>query len=542
MPAVTDKQRASMRTALVRAGLMAEDATVSDEHLQQLIESCGDPSANQAQDELPADFVRAPGVELLALDRAPLSMRSIDGDGRLHVRGTNISKACVNEYLGQEIPGCDELGLEPTRLYRLWRHPDELKKAVNTFHRIPVLDLHEPVEAKDHKQKLVIGTTGSDAYFEAPYLKSSIAFWTQGAIDDIDADERKELSSAYRYRADMTPGVTPEGELYDGVMRDIVGNHVALVKQGRAGPDVVVGDSMESLMAKTIKMTRFGYTVSTILASLLKPKMAADAALDTRPILAKLTIKNFAQTKPKLLEAIKPKLAKDAKAADIAALVDALEKNDVEKGDEEIDVPVQPSITDPLTESMDSEEGGIKAYLKGKLSEEDYAEACKMLGGANDEDDKDDDDKKDDDKADVDVEVNEDADPDKDDDKDDDKKEKPVDKKAMDAAIQAAVARERENNKAVREAEEFVRPWVGKIAIAQDSALGVYQTALDMLGVKDAKKIDSVVACRAVLEVKAKPGDKTVTTVTRDDAPAMDAAAVESFQKRFPGASRISLG
>ncbi len=40
----------------------------------------------------------------------------------------------------------------------------------------------------------------------------------------------------------MTPG-TYAGVRYDGVMRDIAANHVALVRKGRAGPDVVVGDS-----------------------------------------------------------------------------------------------------------------------------------------------------------------------------------------------------------------------------------------------------------------------------------------------------------
>jgi hypothetical protein len=48
----------------------------------------------------------------------------------------------------------------------------------------------------------------------------------------------------------MTPGVSPQGEKYDGVMRDIVGNHVALVKEGRAGADVVVGDSKLQLKRK----------------------------------------------------------------------------------------------------------------------------------------------------------------------------------------------------------------------------------------------------------------------------------------------------
>ncbi len=48
----------------------------------------------------------------------------------------------------------------------------------------------------------------------------------------------------------MTPG-SYNGEAYDGVMRDIAGNHVALVVQGRAGADVLVNDSAKVLNTNT---------------------------------------------------------------------------------------------------------------------------------------------------------------------------------------------------------------------------------------------------------------------------------------------------
>ena len=66
--------------------------------------------------------------------------------------------------------------------------------------------------------------------------------WGKEGIDDIESKEKVELSASYRYRADMTPGEF-EGEAYDGVIRDIRGNHVATVPEGRAGPDVLVADA-----------------------------------------------------------------------------------------------------------------------------------------------------------------------------------------------------------------------------------------------------------------------------------------------------------
>jgi uncharacterized protein len=179
--------------------------------------------------------------DAMAFDRA--SVRSTDQDGRLHVELTPISKACVNEYLGKEIPGWEELGLDPEKIYRLLRDPKELEKAVPTFNNIQLLDEHEPVNVEKPEKDMVCGATGTDAVFEAPYLKNSLVVWTAEAIEGIESKQVREISSAYHYVPDMTPG-TYEGESYDGVMREIRGNHVALVSRGRAGPDVVVADGL----------------------------------------------------------------------------------------------------------------------------------------------------------------------------------------------------------------------------------------------------------------------------------------------------------
>ena len=184
------------------------------------------------------------GSSMLAFDR---SLRSKDVDGRLHIERCNISKAVVNPYLGSEIPGFKELGLNPGQTYYMLRDPEELKKAAPTFNNLPVLLHHIPVTADDPQQDLVVGTTGSDAEFDAPYLCTSMAIWTAEAITLIETEQQQQLSSAYRYDPDMTPGVH-EGVRYDGVMRNIVGNHVALVEVGRAGPDVVVSDEEISTM------------------------------------------------------------------------------------------------------------------------------------------------------------------------------------------------------------------------------------------------------------------------------------------------------
>jgi uncharacterized protein len=135
-----------------------------------------------------------------------MDQRRIDHDGRLHVDTSNLSKAAVNPYRGEEIPYWNQLGLAPKKVYMLLRHPDELKRAVDSFNGLPILDTHVPMDADSHLPYLVIGTTGTNSKFEAPYLKNAISLWTRDAIDGVHSGGKKQLSCAYSYLPDMTPG------------------------------------------------------------------------------------------------------------------------------------------------------------------------------------------------------------------------------------------------------------------------------------------------------------------------------------------------
>lgn len=226
--------------------------------------------ADRAEAEKQAAAAHANGYagdSAIAFDR---SVRHFDVDGRLHVDKTNISKATVNPYYGKEIPYD---GLQPDRVYQMLRHPDELAKAADTFRNLPLLIEHVPVSAADHRPDLVVGTTGSDVSFDGKYLTCSLSIWDDTAIAGVESREQTELSSAYRYVADMTPG-TFEGMPYDGIMRQIVGNHVALVNVGRAGKDVVVADSNPF---KEIDMKK-NVAISAVLAALVANSIAADSA------------------------------------------------------------------------------------------------------------------------------------------------------------------------------------------------------------------------------------------------------------------------
>lgn len=439
----------------------------------------------------------------LALDRA--TVRSIDKDGRLHVATSHISKATVNGYLGSEIPDYEALRLDPNRTYYLLRDPRELEKAVTTFNNLPILREHVPVNSEAPMQELVIGSTGTDAAFASPYLDNSAVIWCQDDIDDIEAERKCQWSCAYHYRADMTPGVF-SGLRYDGIMRDIVGNHVALVDEGRAGPDVVVGDHLPGAL-KMLKSRR-ALMLSGAVAALVAPKIAQDKKLDLTSVLKGYSAKTKGDRDKlagRIVEAVKPMLAQDGDVAvaDVVAIIAAVEgAEDVPEAQDEITEAAPPPPGGEAPTAADGDDDAlarVMSFLEGKLSEEDSASLAKLIAGE--------------------------AGPAEDEDPDD--KGKPP---AMDAA---AIARTVGRTVAeLRDAERLVEPIIGKVTVAQDSAAAIYRLALDHAKV-DHKGITDPKALRAMVTMIPKP-DGTTPPV------AMDHATVQSdFRARFPGAGQL---
>jgi hypothetical protein len=139
--------------------------------------------------------------------RVVASARSIDLDGRLRVALTPVSKATVSEYLGSEIPGATELGLDPQATYAMFRPPAELRKAASTMNGVPVLSQHVPMNATTFDPAAVVGACLDDAVFEPPYLRCSIIVWDGAAIKGIEDGSARELSAGYAYMPEMRPGV-----------------------------------------------------------------------------------------------------------------------------------------------------------------------------------------------------------------------------------------------------------------------------------------------------------------------------------------------
>ena len=189
-------------------------------------------------------------MNTLLFDATP-SVRSKDENGFLHVALTPISKATVNPYLGREIEGSAAHGFKPDSIYYGLRDPQELEKAAGTFNGLPLLLEHHPTDAENLPKEWVVGSMGTDAVYEKPYLKNSMTVTDAQAIGYIEDGTAKEISCSYRFTPDFTAGTYTEADgsevHYDFIMRDIRGNHVALVPEGRAGHDVHVADSGDAV-------------------------------------------------------------------------------------------------------------------------------------------------------------------------------------------------------------------------------------------------------------------------------------------------------
>jgi hypothetical protein len=428
--------------------------------------------------------------------------RRYDADGRLHILRTPISKATVNPYYGREIPDADKLGLEPERVYYLLRDPGELAKAAPSFARNQLMFVHTPVSADDPKQDSIAGTIGSDVEFQAPYLIADLCIWDVEAIAGVETDTVRELSASYRYRADMTPGMY-EGQRYDGVMRDIQGNHVALVKSGRAGSDVMAADSKLEMKMET----KFGKALYAILCA-ASPKLAADSAL--KPLVIGLTRKQCD------LRALEPKLlAMDAelrKPETLAAMQAAKDAESEEETEAEKKAREEKEKAAKDKKAKDGKRGKDESFGEWAKEEEDESDH----------------------KA-------KDAEEESEEESEEERKER-LEKRAKDKKAKDCSAKDEEEKaedkmkhamdefkadlRAADEARRAVRTVVGDV-LAQDSAEGIYSFALDQMKV-DHKDVVGVPALRALFNL-AQLGSKPAVRQ------AFDAVSVE---EKFTGAGR----
>lgn len=184
-----------------------------------------------------------------SLEGEAMDERAIDTNGWPEIKDNPISKVGIFDYHGSQLRGAPD----PNRMYRVYRPAEELgsQGTIDSFKLVPWIDNHTMLGREEDgltrpEEKGVQGVIGQDVYFDAEdgVLYGNLKLFSS-AMDNLINAGKRDLSCGYRCTYDWTPG-TWNGQAYDCVQRNIRGNHLALVKRGRMGPDVAVLDHSDA--------------------------------------------------------------------------------------------------------------------------------------------------------------------------------------------------------------------------------------------------------------------------------------------------------
>ena len=173
-----------------------------------------------------------------------LDTLTIDGTTRKTQDGYVVASALaarsgVQMYLGSEV------GITDKAVVKVYRPAEEVfsNDSLSTYAHKPMTNDHpsEAVSAKNWKA-LAVGLVGDEVARDGEFVRVPLVLMDHAAIADLDAGKR-ELSAGYTCDLSIEAGLTPDGEAYDAIQRNIRINHVALVSKGRAGPKARIGDS-----------------------------------------------------------------------------------------------------------------------------------------------------------------------------------------------------------------------------------------------------------------------------------------------------------
>lgn len=177
-------------------------------------------------------------------------------------------------------------------IQRELRLPEDVfsQDTIDSFKLLPITDNHpaEFVNA-DNAKALSVGITGEDVKVKDSYLVTSLKITDAAAVNTSKGGKRG-LSYGYTVNLVKEDGVY-KGEKYDYIQKNIRGNHLAIVYQGRAGEEArlrldsqdaecVITNSTNFTM-KTLKLDGKEFEVQEEVASKLDSLEAENISLNT---------------------------------------------------------------------------------------------------------------------------------------------------------------------------------------------------------------------------------------------------------------------
>jgi hypothetical protein len=165
-------------------------------------------------------------------------------DGYMAVRA-KAARTGVYQYSGREVDPDNQHGLRDKALVNVLRDAEHVfdHRAAHSFIGKPITDNHphEAVTAanwKDYARGTVMG-----AMREGDHLAFDLLLTDASAIAAVEAGKR-ELSNGYGTKLEFGDFTAADGTKCPARQTNIVGNHIALVDRGRAGPECRIVDAV----------------------------------------------------------------------------------------------------------------------------------------------------------------------------------------------------------------------------------------------------------------------------------------------------------
>ena len=179
-------------------------------------------------------------------------------DGYL-VADARVARTGIQSYFGFEV------GMADKGIVSVWRPEESVfsKDSMASFSGKPVTSNHPStlVDASTWKEHSIGGVGGSVAR-DGEFIVVPLSLMDAQAVSDYESG-KKELSAGYSCDLEFTSGITPTGETYDAIQKNIKVNHVALVKKGRAGSQCRIGDQKPMETKTMLKIVVDGITIET---------------------------------------------------------------------------------------------------------------------------------------------------------------------------------------------------------------------------------------------------------------------------------------
>lgn len=187
-----------------------------------------------------------------------MTARIQDGNGWYEIPDNPLSRVGVFDYKGSSI---GLTGVDADKIFQVYRPAEELAspETINSFRLVPLIDDHimlgkSTPNAIPVEQKGAHGVIGDKVWFDQNegMIKGNLKVWSNSQQAKIN-NGKVDLSLGYKCKYEPCVGEF-NGLPFQFIQRDIRGNHVANVNDGRMGDAVSVMDTITFDAKDLVKM------------------------------------------------------------------------------------------------------------------------------------------------------------------------------------------------------------------------------------------------------------------------------------------------